>query len=394
MKLAFVTPRFAVEGVVGGAETLIRDLALTAAAAGHEVQLLTTCATNPHTWSNDRSPWEERVDGVRVRGFRVNEHRDVQTFLSVQERITREQKLSRKEEEAWVANSVTSPDLMQALREELSGLDAILAGPYLFGLALQVSEAFAEKTWLIPCLHDEPYARVGLIAERFRAVRGCLFNSEPEKELAMRLYGLGPDCGGVVGMALEPFEVDPEAFARRQGMTGPYVVYCGRQEDGKNTPLLFDYLHTYTERRQGAVSLVLTGSGEVPVPEKLRPYLINMGFVTEQEKREIMAGAAAFVHPSVNESFGIVLLEAWLAGTPALVHDKGEVLKWQCIRSGGGLWFRDYPEFETLLDRLLEQDTLNHALARAGNAYVQRTYTRQAIGSRLFAVLEGKHHAN
>ena len=75
MRLAFVTPRFAVEGVVGGAETLIRDLAQTAAAAGHEVQLLTTCATNPHTWSNDRDPWEETVDGIRVRGFRVKEDR-------------------------------------------------------------------------------------------------------------------------------------------------------------------------------------------------------------------------------------------------------------------------------------------------------------------------------
>ena len=388
MRLAFVTPRFAVEGVVGGAETLIRDLAMTAASAGHEVQLLTTCATNPHTWTNDRDPWEETVDGIWVRGFRVKEGRDLERFFRAQDRIMKEQELSREEEEAWVANSITSPDLQDALAADLAGLDAILAGPYLFGLTFQVAEAFPGKTWLVPCLHDEPYARVGVIADRFRAVRGCLFNSEPEKELAMRLYGLDASCGNVVGMAIEPFEADATAFARRHGLTQPYVLYSGRQEEGKNTPLLLDYLHTYTERRQGSVHLVLTGSGEVPVPEKLRPYVLDLGFVSEQEKFEAMAGAVAFLHPSVNESFGIVLLESWLGGTPVMVHDKGEVLKWQCQRSGGGLWFRDYPEFEALLDRLIEDTRLNEALGAAGKQYVLNTYNREALAERLFASLE------
>jgi len=392
MKLAFVTPRFALEGVVGGAETLIRDLAGIAAGAGHEVQLLTTCAANPHTWTNDREPWEEAVDGFRVRGFRVREDRDVARFLAVQDRIVTGQSPTREEQEAWVAHSVTSPDLMDALRAE-GGLDAILAGPYLFGLTLQVAEAFADRTWLIPCLHDEPYARVEVIADRFRSVRGCLFNAEPERALARRLYGLEEACGEVVGMALDPFEVDAGAFAARHGLTGPYVVYSGRQEEGKNTPLLLDYLQTYVERRQGAVRLVMTGSGEVAVPEPLRPYVLNLGFVSEQEKREAMAGAAAFLHPSVNESFGIVLLEAWLAGTPALVHAKGEVLRWQCERSGGGLWFRYYPEFEALLDRLLEDPALNRALAAAGNAYVRETYSREAIAGRLAVALEEATHA-
>ena len=40
-----------------------------------------------------------------------------------------------------------------------------------------------------------------------------------------------------------------------------------------------------------------------------------------------MAGALAFCHPSVNESFGIVLLESWLARTPALVHAGSDVLQ-------------------------------------------------------------------
>ena len=70
-----------------------------------------------------------------------------------------------------------------------------------------------------------------------------------------------------------------------------------------------------------------------------------------------------------------------------MVHDKGEVLKWQCQRSGGGVWFRDYPEFEALLDRLLDDAALNKALAESGKQYVKTTYNREALAERLFASL-------
>lgn len=389
MKLAFITPRFLPEGVVGGAETLIRDLALTSVQAGHEVHLLTTCATDHFTWQNDREPGEETVDGFQVHRFRVNGDRDIETFLRVQDQIDKERQVSPEDQQRWADNNVCSRELNGWLQENGGELDAILVGPYLFGITFQTSTIFPEKTWLIPCLHDEPFAKLDLVADMFRRVKGALFNSDPEKDLAMRLYDLPETCGEVVGMAMEPFEADPQVFAKRHGLDTPYVLYCGRQEGGKNTPLLLDYMQSYVERRQGAVKLVMTGSGDVPVPEKLRPHLLNLGFVSEQEKHEAMAGAAAFIHPSTNESFGIVLLEAWLARTPAMVHDRGEVLRWQCEHAGGGLWFRYYPEFEAMLDRLMEDPDLNRKLGENGRQYVLRTFARDAIAKRLFDALEG-----
>lgn len=390
MKLAFITPRFLREGVVGGAETLIRDLARTSAEAGHEVHLLTTCATNVFTWQNEREPGAETIDGIQVHFFKVNEDRNIDVFLRIQNLIDKERSLSRQDQQKWADNSVCSRDLCEWLSENGESFDAILAGPYLFGITLQTAKIFPDKTWVIPCLHDEPFAKLDIVKDLFCRSKGSLFNSEPEKELAMRLYGLHENCGQVVGMAMEPFEADPDAFSKRHGLDTPYVLYCGRQEGGKNTPLLFDYMQSYIERRQGAVKLVLTGSGDVPVPEKLRPYLLNLGFVSEQEKHEAMAGAVAFIHPSTNESFGIVLLEAWLAKTPALVHASGVVLRWQCRHSQGGLWFRYYPEFEAMLDVLCKQKNVNKQLAENGCRYVKTTYDRTSIAQRLFAALEGK----
>lgn len=389
MKLAFITPRFLPEGVVGGAETLIRDLAVTSMQAGHEVHLLTTCASNHFTWANDREPGEQVVEGLKVHSFRVNEDRNLELFLRIQDVIDKNRPVTRSDQQHWADNNVCSRDLLAWLKQMGDSFDAILVGPYLFGITLQAAGVFPEKTWLIPCLHDEAFARLEIVEEMFRACKGYLFNSDPEKLLAEHLYGIDPEAGRVVGMAMEDFEVDAEAFARTHGLDTPYVLYCGRQEGGKNTPLLLDYMQTYVERRQESVRLVLTGSGDVPVPEKLRPNLLNLGFVSEQEKHEAMAGASVFLHPSTNESFGIVLLEAWLAGTPVLVHDHGEVLKWQCQRSGGGLWFRYYPEFEAMMDRLLGDAELNRDLGRKGRDYVLKTFTRAAIADRLFAALKG-----
>ena len=387
MKLAFVTPRYSPGGVVGGAETLIRKLAVHAAAAGHEVHLLTTCALDHFSWANARPAGVEQAEGMTVRFFPVNEDRDVNTFLRVQGKIDKNQKVSREEQEQWVANSVCSRELVDWLQREGPGFDAVMAGPYLFGITVQVARALPERVWLIPCLHDEAFARLEIIADMFRSVRGHLFNAPPERSLAHRLYGLPPESGHVVGMGMEPFEADPEAFAKRHGISRPYLLYCGRREAGKNTPLLLDYVDTYRKRRQSDIPLVLTGSGEYTPPETLRHDILDFGFVSETEKREAMAGAAAFIHPSTNESFGIVLLEAWLAGTPALVHAKSDVLRWQCENANAGLWFAYYPEFEAMLDILLNQPDLRNRLGSNGRRHVKSAFTWEAVGERLFSAL-------
>ena len=81
--------------------------------------------------------------------------------------------------------------------------------------------------------------------------------------------------------------------------------------------------------------------------------------------------AAAFVHPGVYESFSIVLLEAWLAGRPALVNAGCGPTRQHCERSGGGIAFGRYADFEVGLDRLLADPALAAAMGAAGRAYVE-----------------------
>ncbi|NLB66732.1 MAG: glycosyltransferase family 4 protein [Lentisphaerae bacterium] len=386
-RLAFVCPRYAGGGAVGGAETLLKNLAIRAARLGFAVDFLTTCAQNHHTWENTLPPQQVARDGMNVHFFPVDE-RDAPEYLRLQQAIDRGRELTLEEETRWLRNGVTSGPLMDHLARHAPSYRAIITGPYLFGLAWFAAMAHPDRTLLVPCLHDEPFARLAVMRQLFNAVAGCLFNANAERELAVELFAFPDERARVVGMGLDPFTADPAAFAARHGLTAPYVLYSGRREPLKGTPLLCDYVHAFRQRTRRDIKLVLTGSGPIEAPPALRPHLLDAGFVSEQEKHEAMAGAAAFVHPSINESFGIVLLEAFLAGTPGLVHAQSRVLVEQCHAAQAGLWFRHYPDFETQLAYLLDHPEARADLGKRGRDYVLREYAWPVIEQKFVSALD------
>lgn len=385
--IAVVCPRFAGGSTVGGAETLLRCLAQRLVKAGKRVVFLTTCARDHFTWTNDIPPGRRTLDGIDVTFFPVDT-RDVDGFLRAQGRICSGSRISSEDEKLWLDNSVHSVAMYDHIEKHLSDYDRIITGPYLFGLVNRVAAIAPDTTVLVPCLHDESFARLTAFSTMFNSVRTVMFNTEPERDLAIALYGLPHAHASVVGMGIDPFASDPTAFSRRHGLTTPYVLYSGRREPLKGTPLLLDYLATFRNRTGIDLRLVLTGSGTVEIPDGLRGAVVDLGFVSESEKHEAMAGAVAFCHPSLNESFGIVLLESWMASTPALVHAKSPVLRYQCLKSGGGLWFGSYPEFEEELLLLLNDADLRKRMGQTGRQYVLHNYSWQNIDPLLMAALD------
>ncbi len=385
--IAFVCPRFPEGPTVGGAETLLRNLARRVVLSGRKTTFLTTCARNHFTWENELPPGRKAVEGMDIHFFPVDSGRDIGKFLNVQSLISAKCRVSEADELEWLKNSVNSTPLYEHLRQHGSSYDRIVMGPYLFGLIYFASLICPEKTLLVPCLHDEPFAYLKAIGDMFRNVRGCMFNSLPEKELAFRLYDMKPSVSSVVGMGMDDFGVNRESFPKSRGIRAPYLIYSGRREPLKGTPVLIDYLDAFRARTMKDIRLVLTGTGNVDIPGTMSTAVLDAGFLAEQEKHDAMAGAVAFCHPSVNESFGIVLMESWIAGTPALVHAKSAVLKYHCNRSNAGLWFKSYPEFEEELLLLLDNPAIRNAMGDAGRQYVLSEYSWQKIDGKLFESL-------
>ncbi len=113
-----------------------------------------------------------------------------------------------------------------------------------------------------------------------------------------------------------------------------------------------------------------------------------MGPVDDDVKWELLRHAVALVSPSPWEAFSLVLAEAWSARTPVVVNAACAATSEHCRRSGGGVTFGEYGEFEVIVDRLLVDDDLRATLGSLGRSYVDRHFRWPIIVDRYARFVE------
>jgi glycosyltransferase involved in cell wall biosynthesis len=224
----------------------------------------------------------------------------------------------------------------------VGGFDVLLATNF-----LPPPTGHPERAVLV--VHDlafEVYPRTApQIDERWRrrfarAVRRCgavIVPSVSAKGDLVARHGIPEDRVHAI-----PHGVDAEAFAAvpaeelarvraRYGIRGPYVLFVGGLEPRKNVVAL---VRAFAASGIEA-SLVIAG-GRVRwfpaeearifaearrLPEPVRSRVIMTGYVSEPDKRALIAGALALAYPSLYEGFGFPVLEAMAAGTPVLTSN-------------------------------------------------------------------------
>ena len=108
---------------------------------------------------------------------------------------------------------------------------------------------------------------------------------------------------------------DRPAALRQRGITRPFVLCVGADEPRKNLGMARSAVGTLRARGL-AVQLVCVGPRKRALIDA--DGVLELGFVSEQELATLYAEAAALVMPSSYEGFGLPLLEAMHAGTPAI----------------------------------------------------------------------------
>ena len=373
MRVAIVVPRYGV-GVLGGAESLAREFAQAAVARGWEVEVWTTCAHSHYTWENVYPEGIIEINGVKVRRFPVFwRNRDQWTRSEL--KLARQGFLSSAETYAWLDSAPHSPSLYNYAARNAVNFDVIVALPYVMPLIHYAAWSALEKVVLWPCLHDEPYAYLESTRLLLESVWGVMFYSPEEERLALKL-GIRARHWEVLGGGVL---LRSNTVSRPKLEVTNFVLYVGRLEEGKNIPLLYEYMQKYGERRS-EICLVVAGDGPIKPPSNRN--FVYLGFVSEEEKASLYANALVLCQPSLQESFALTVMESWLAGCPVLVHEDCPVTRGHVRRSKGGLWFRTYEDFAGALDWLLEHPDLAARMGENGKRYVLANYTWEAVLSR------------
>jgi len=385
VKLAFVVQRYGAE-IAGGSEAHCRAIAHQLA-AGHEITVLTSCASDYVSWRNTYAAGEQRDGAVRVCRFRVQQTRDLHAFADLSDEVFDGAAPRDRQEEWFRANGPDVPELLDHLRQRGATYDLVLFWTYRYAPSFFGVPIVRDRAVLVPTAEEDRAIDLDILAEFFALPAAYLFLTPEEQTLvASRAASpLGPSA--VIGMGLEPTAPTADrSLLQSHGIARDYVLYLGRVDRNKGCHTLLDHFQAYAGSvASDDVTLVLAGPATMRIPE--HPRIRALGYVADDLRRALLAHARALIVPSPYESLSIALLEGWNYGVPAIVNARCAVLQGQVRRANGGLPYRSGEEFCEAMAYFQSHDAERRAIGEQGRAYVDREYRWPMVTQRVERLL-------
>jgi glycosyltransferase involved in cell wall biosynthesis len=410
MKLAFVAPRYGGE-IPAGAEHACRLLA-EQLSLRHDVEVLTTAARDPRTWKNEYGEGADRVRGVLVRRFSVNQPHDATAFRQFSDRILGVPR-SRAEEMEWVRRLGPSvPGLVEHLKRQHRSYDAIVFFSLFHWTTVHGMAVAPERSILFPCVSLGPALRFGLWPDVLASARAVGLVSDAERTLLRSYLGISAPREEMVGVGIDPSHrqayprhqqdpadepaVDEESgehadeaadpdddrsdrgipFRRRHRLYGPLVLYGGRVEPDNGCEEMLEYFDSYAAG-DGDTALVLMGVKMMRVPDE--PYLRQAGVLPDRERMVAYEAADVTIAPGSDDPLALSVLESFAVGTPVLASARNAAAVEHCRRAGGGLYYRSRDEFIEGMRALMTRSKLREQLGESGRQYIRQYYRWEAV---------------
>jgi glycosyltransferase involved in cell wall biosynthesis len=388
MKLACVVHRYGPQAT-GGSEAHCRALATRLAAnPDHQVDVLTSCATDYITWKNVLPAGESRDGAVRVMRFPVARQRHLNRFREISEHVFAGRATPGEQEQWFRENGPEMPALLDYLEKHGHEYDRVIFWAFRYYHAWFGVPLAADRAVLVPTAEDDDLIRTATVLGPFFArPRSYLFLTPEERELVeARCEGHLPSSE-VIGAGLDPARELTTTV--KLDVRPPFLLYLGRVEKNKGCDTLIAHYQSYQEAEIAAgrepIPLVLAGPVKMAIPEV--PRLKVLGFVSDDVRDALLREALALVMPSPFESLNIAVLEAWNVGTPVMVNGRCRPLRGQTRRANGGLIYERRDDFIEAVRFFVNNPDAARQFGAQGQQYVDREYRWPVVMSKVDALL-------
>ncbi len=178
---------------------------------------------------------------------------------------------------------------------------------------------------------------------RFFIKKSCLWASkiisvsQNTKKDLMKLYKVPVEKIEVVYEGYEnKLQIPNNKYQKKfkfQSSNFKFLLYLGRIEDRKNVGNIIEAFEILKEKYQLEHKLVLAGKPgfgyesikSMVHSSRFTEGIVELGFVSEEEKWELLKKAEVFVFPTQYEGFGIPILEAQSVSCPVVASDNSSI---------------------------------------------------------------------
>lgn len=374
IKIGVVVQRYG-KDVVGGAETLAKNIAERLNSNGFDVTVFTTTAKDYITWKNHYNQGESILKGVNIKRFNVERERDIESFNRYSEEFFIDDSQKRDEMDWIIQQGPYSPDLIDALKNEQKFFDIFLFFTYLYYPTVEGIKLVEKPIILFPTAHDESPIYLNLMNQVFKKPDSLFFLTGAEMNFVRKLFNPNNRMELVrTGIDINN-NIHENLFRKKYLMFLPYILYAGRIERGKGLELIFEAYEIIRKKR--LVNLVLIGKKLMDIPEI--DGINYLGYVTEDEKISAFKDAVLSIQPSSMESLSITTLESFSQKTPVLANRKSDVLKKHIELSAGGLLYDNVEDFVENFTKIYDKRSLRNKMGINGYNYVNKFYSWDVV---------------
>lgn len=400
MNICHIVPIY-LPGILPGCSKYVHDISTNLIKRGHLLTVLTADAINGRGWVDPlfgkySSIKEEWINGARVR--RLNTRWPITLPMYLLREIAGPLLPGSM---GHMASLLSAGPYLSDLEKELKKGDyeIVHVTAFPFALCRQVWKACTtlKKPFVCtPLIHfEDPGHKNPLLWETLKDAAAVIACSNYEKEGMMKM-GIHPSKIHMIpmGIRLEEWnETDGKRFKQKYRLEGEKIVlFAGTKNYNKGAIHLLDAVEKITTE-MGEVTLVSLGLSTEEWKKKknsLRQiHLLDLGYVSEEEKRDAFEACDLFVMPSRYDSFGIVYLEAWQCGKPVIGARVGAIP--EVIEEGeDGLLveFGNTDQLASVILDLLKNDHLRKRLGENGRRKVAERFNWQKNIGRIEEVFE------